>query len=89
MIYFGQHAHLSRFPEPPSKKIIVGQNRCLVCISYYPKDTQTTLNVQTGKLMCPTPRMVRGITEGAMQRHPRLLINTRMKLETVSFSQPP
>ena len=62
MIYFGQHAHLSRFPEPPSKKIIVGQNRCLVCISYYPKDTQTTLNVQTGKLMCPTPRMVRGIT---------------------------
>ena len=61
MIYFGQHAHLSRFPEPPSKKIIVGQNRCLVCISYYPKDTQTTLNVQTGKLMCPTPRMVRGI----------------------------
>ena len=62
MIYFGQHGHLSRFPEPPSKKIIVGQNRCLVCISYYPKDTQTTLNVQTGKLMCPTPRMVRGIS---------------------------
>ena len=71
MIYFGQHAHLSRFPEPPSKKIIVGQNRCLVCISYYPKDTQTTLNVQTGKLMCPTPRMVRGIAASCsgVRRH--------------------